>query len=345
MYLFEAQKYFIWLAVIPVVIGLFLWLMWWRKRAQKRFASSVFMKVLSPDTSIFKPILKLIMICLTLLSMVLALVNPKMGTKVEKIKREGIDIVFALDVSRSMLAEDIAPSRIEKSKQIITQIINELAGDRIGLVVYAASAYPLLPMTSDYSAAKMFLQSANTDMLSSQGTAFSEALQLSQGLFNMEEQTNKVIIVVSDGEDHEGNLEASTAALKESGIKVFTIGIGKVNGGPIPLKQGGVVTSYIKDNQGETVITKLNETLLMDLASQADGFYQNGSNTAQVVDFVKDKINQFDKTEFDAQQFSDFKSQFQWFVGLAIGFLFIDVFFLERKTKWLQKLNLFNENA
>jgi Ca-activated chloride channel family protein len=345
MYLFEAQKYFIWLAVIPVVIGMFLWLMWWRKRAQKRFASSTFMNVLSPEKSIFKPILKLIMICLTILSMVLALVNPKMGTKVEKIKREGIDIVFALDVSRSMLAEDIAPSRIEKSKQIITQIINELAGDRIGLVVYAASAYPLLPMTSDYSAAKMFLQSANTDMLSSQGTAFAEALQLSQSLFNMEEQTNKVIIVVSDGEDHEGNLETSTAALKEVGIKVFSIGIGKVNGGPIPLKRGGVVTSYIKDNQGETVITKLNETLLMELASKADGFYQNGSNTAEVVDFVKDKINQLDKTEFDAQQFSDFKSQFQWFVGLAIGFLFIDIFFLERKTKWLQKLNLFNENA
>ncbi|MDP2059130.1 MAG: VWA domain-containing protein, partial [Flavobacteriaceae bacterium] len=312
MYILEQQSYFYLLALIPLVVMAFLLLQWWKKRAQAKFAENKFLKQLAPDKSIFKPVLKLIMICLTIFSIVIALVNPKIGTKIETVKREGIDIVFALDVSRSMLAEDIAPNRLEKSKQLINQIINDLVGDRIGIVVYAATAHPLLPITTDYNAAKMFLQSANTDMLSSQGTAIKDALTMSQSFFNDEAQTNKLIIVISDGEDHEGNVAETALSLAEAGIKVFTIGVGKPNGGPIPLKEKGIVTGYIKDGQGETVISKLNEPLLMELAQQAGGYYQNGNNTQEVVSFIKDKLGKMNKTEFEAKEYSDFKDQFQW---------------------------------
>jgi len=343
MYILEQPFYLYLLALIPLVVMAFLLLQWWKKRTQAKFAENRFLKQLAPDKSIFKPILKLIMICLTILSIVIALVNPKIGTKIETVKREGIDIVFALDVSRSMLAEDIAPNRLEKSKQLINQIINDLVGDRIGIVVYAATAHPLLPITTDYNAAKMFLQSANTDMLSSQGTAIKDALTMSQSFFNDQAQTNKLIIVISDGEDHEGNVAESAQALSQAGIKVFTIGVGKPTGDPIPLKEKGIVTGYIKNNQGETVISKLNEPLLMELAKEAGGYYQNGNNTQEVVDFIKDKLGAMNKTEFEAKEYSDFKDQFQCFLGLAIGFIFLDIFFLERKTWWLKNLNLFNE--
>ena len=192
----------------------------------------------------------------------LALVNPKIGTKLETIKREGVDIVFAIDVSKSMLAEDVAPNRLEKSKQLVTQIINNLASDRIGIIAYAGKAFPQLPITTDYGTAKMFLQSMNTDMLSSQGTAIDEAIQLSRNYFDDEEQTNRVLVIISDGEDHNDlSVEVAEAAAEE-GIKIYTIGVGSEKGGPIPLKRNGVVMSYKKNKNNETVITKLNSETL-----------------------------------------------------------------------------------
>ena len=274
----------------------------------------------------------------------IALVNPKVGTKLETVKREGVDIVFAIDVSKSMLAEDVAPSRLEKAQQLTAQIINNLVSDRVGIIAYAGKAVPQLPITTDYAAAKMFLQNMNTDMLSSQGTAIDEAIQLSRTYFNDAEQTNRVLVIISDGEDHKDlNLDVAKAAAKE-GIKIFTIGVGSEKGGPIPLKRNGVVMRYKKNQKGETVITKLNPNTLTAIAEEANGLFIQGQNTKQVTEKIAEILNKLEKKEFEAKEFSEFKDQFQWFLGLGLFFLILDVLFLERKTAWLKRLNLFNEN-
>ncbi|TYB78622.1 vWA domain-containing protein [Bizionia myxarmorum] len=344
MYQLEEKIWFWVLAVIPVIMLLYLVLQFWKKRAQKQFADSHLLKRLSPNKSGFKTILKVVIISLAFASLAIALVNPKIGTKLETVKREGVDIVFAIDVSKSMLAEDIAPNRLEKTKQLVTQIMNNLAGDRVGIIAYAGKAFPQLPITTDYASAKMFLQSMNTDMLSSQGTAINEAIELSKTYFDDEQQTNRVLIIISDGEDHSEGSQRVAAEANDEGIRIFTIGVGDVKGGPIPIKKNDVVLNYKKDKNGETVITKLDEDNLKNIAEQGNGSYINGSNTAEVVETITDILNNMDKTEYEAKQFADFKDQFQWFLGFAIFFLFIDIFLLERKTAWLKRLNLFNEN-
>ncbi|OEK09542.1 BatB protein [Flavivirga aquatica] len=342
--LLEEKIWFWALLIIPVIVVFFLLLQIWKRSTQKKFANKEMINRLSPNKSVFKSVLKILMFCLAFACLVIALVNPKNGTKLETVKREGVDIVFAIDVSKSMLAEDIAPNRLEKSKQLVTQIVNNLASDRIGIIAYAAKAFPQLPITTDYASAKMFLQGMNTDMLSSQGTAINEAIKLAKTYFDDEEQTNRVLIIISDGEDHSEEAALVAEEANKEGIRIFTIGVGDVKGGPIPEKRNGVILNYKKDRQGETVITRLNEKTLKSIAEEANGAYINGKNTHDVVEKIREILNKMDKTEFEAKQFADFKDQFQWFLGFGIFFLLLDVFLLDRKTGWLKKLNLFNEN-
>lgn len=340
----DEKIYFYLLGIIPVLVVLFFLLQLWRKRTRNNFADEALLKRLTPDRSKFKSGLKLFFLVLGLAFLTLGLVNPKIGTKLETVKREGVDIVFAIDVSKSMLAEDIAPNRLEKTKRLVSEIINQLVSDRIGIIAYAGQAFPQLPITTDYGAAKMFLQSMNTDMLTSQGTAIDQAIELATTYYNDSEQTNRVLFIISDGEDHSGDstLDAVEKATDE-GIRIFTVGVGKTKGAPIPIKRNGVVESLKKDNNGETVITKLDESFLKEIADEGNGEYINGSNTEEAVEFIKEQLLQMDKKEFEAKQFAEFKDQFQWFLGLGLLFLFLDVFTLEKKTKWLRKLNLFNE--
>jgi Ca-activated chloride channel family protein len=341
----DEKIYFYLLFIIPVMIVLYLLLQVWKASAQKRFADARLLKRLSPSKSSFKGAIKLIVLILGLSCLVVGLVNPKIGTKLETVKRQGVDIVFAVDVSKSMLAEDIAPNRLEKAKRLVSEVINQLASDRIGIIAYAGQAYPQLPITTDYGAAKMFLQSMNTDMLSSQGTAIDAAIELASTYFNDEEQTNRVLFIVSDGEDHSGGKAADAVEVAvEEGVRVYTIGVGKTKGGPIPIKRNGVVERLKKDNQGEVVITKLNEEILEEIADEGNGIYINGDNTEEAVETIKEELDQMDKKEFEAKQFAEFKDQFQWFLGAGLFLLFLDVFILDRKTRWLRKLNLFNED-
>ncbi|WP_397363988.1 VWA domain-containing protein [Olleya sp. R77988] len=344
MFQLEEKIWFWTLLVIPVVVVFFLLLQLWKKRTQKKFANKALLKRLSPNQSVFKSVLKLIVLCLAFASLTIALVNPKVGTTLETVKREGVDIVFAVDVSKSMLAEDIKPNRLQKSQQLVSKIIDKLGSDRVGIIAYAGKAFPQLPITTDYSAAKMFLQNLNTDMLSSQGTAINAAINLAKTYYDDDEQTNRVLVIISDGEDHsEAAVQVAEEASKE-GIKIFTIGVGETGGGPIPIKRNGVLLNYKKDKQGETVITRLDEKTLKDIANQANGVYINGKVTDKVVKQMTDILNKMDKKEFEAKQIANFEGRFQWFLGLAILLLFIDIFLLERKTAWLKKLNLFNEN-
>ena len=343
MYQLEQPIYFYILFAIPVIVVVFLLLLVWKRTVQKRFVDKELLKKLSPNHSLFKSVLKVLVLCLAVACLSFALVNPKIGTKLETVKREGVDIVFALDVSKSMLAEDIAPNRLEKSKQLITQIINSLAGDRIGIIGYAGSAFPQVPITTDFSSAKLFLNGMNTDMVSSQGTAITQAIKLAETFYDDEGQKNRVLFIVSDGEDHEGNISDIAEEAAKKGIRIFTIGVGTLEGGPIPIKENGVLQYYKRDQNNEQVITRLGEETLIEIAKATNGEYIDGSNTKAVVDQVKAILNGMDKKEFEAKQFTDFKDQFQWFLAGALFLLILDVFLLERQTAWLKRLNLFNE--
>lgn len=344
MYELDESKYLYLLFILPFLAVIFLWVEIWKRKKQKEFGDLDLVEKLSPEKSNFKPALKFGVILLGISMLIIALVNPKIGTKVEKVKREGIDIVFAIDVSKSMLAEDIAPNRLEKSKQIVSQIINNLGSDRIGIIAYAGSAFPVLPITTDYNVAKMFLQSMNTGMVSSQGSSLDEAIKLSESYFEGSPNTSKLMIMVSDGEDHSEGAKAAAEEAKKIGMKIITIGIGTTAGGPIPNKKNGVIESFHRDkNTGEVVVTKLRPEALEAIAKAAKGGYINGNNTKEVVNFIKKSLNNIQKTEFEATEMKNFQSQFQWFLGIGFFLLVLDVFLLEKKTKWVQKLNLFNE--
>ena len=343
MYQLEETSYFYILLIIPIMIIGFVFLKTWKKNIQKKYISENLLQFLSPNISNFKPRIKLLFLILFILFSTIALVNPKIGTELKTVKREGVDIVFALDVSKSMLAEDIAPNRLEKAKRIVSEIINTLNNDRVGVIAYAATALPILPITDDYSTAKTFLQSLNTDMLSSQGTAIIQSINLAQKFYDDEDQTNRVLCILSDGEDHEVERQNLLELAEQSGITIITIGLGSVKGAPIPIKENNIVKSYKKDENGDVVVTKLNTQLLNTIANSSSGIYIEGVNTELVVEEISKRLKEMDKKEFESKQFVAYKDQFQWFISFAILFLSLELLVFEKKTYWVKKLNLFNE--
>ncbi|WCM41345.1 VWA domain-containing protein [Flavobacterium sp. CBA20B-1] len=339
----DTPFYFYLLLLIPVLIAVYVWNTIWKKKKIAEFGSGNYLKRLVPEASTTsKPLIKMVLLAVTVFALIIALVNPKFGTKIETVKRQGVDIVFAMDVSKSMLAEDLAPSRLGKSKQLASQIINNLASDRIGIVGYAGSAFPMLPITTDYSMAKMYIQDMNTEMVSSMGTALREAIEVGSNYFD-DPKTSKVMILISDGEDHGEGISDAVAMAKDRGIKIITIGVGTPDGGQIPIKQNGKIIDYKKDVDGSTVVTKLNDATLKEIAQSTGGVFIYGTKTDEVVDLVDQTLQKIEKTDFESQQIADFQSQFQWFVGLALLLLIIDSLVLERRTAWAKKINLFNE--
>jgi Ca-activated chloride channel family protein len=322
---------------------LFLYIQFWKRKKQREFSDLDLIKKLSPEKSAFKPAVKLGVILLALTCLIIGLVNPKIGTKLETVKREGIDVIFAIDVSKSMLAEDVAPSRLEKSKQLVSQIINNLGSDRIGIIAYSGSAFPVLPITTDYSIGKMFLQTMNPGMISAQGTSIDQAINLAITYIDKKDKTNKLLIIITDGEDHSDAAEDAAEEAKKVGLKIITVGVGTEKGETIPLKKNGVVESFQRDQNGEVVITKRNADVLKAIAKSAGGGYVDGNSTKEVLNYVKNALDNIQKTEFEITQVADFKSQFQWFLGFGFFLLLLDVLLLEKRTKWVKKMNLFNE--
>ena len=343
MYQIDEPIYFYFLSLLPIIWLGYILVHRWKMRTQSNFADRALMERLSPNRSFFKPIIKLLFLSLSILFLIFGLVNPKIGTELETVKREGVDIVFVVDVSKSMLAEDIAPNRLEKSKRLVSAIVNQLVSDRVGIIAYAAQAVPQLPITTDYGAAKMFLQSLNTDMLSSQGTAVDSALDLSITYFNDQDQTNRVVFLISDGEDHSDEAEKAAIRASEFGVRVFTLGVGTESGAPIPIKKNGIVETYKKDLEGNVVITKKNANILKTISEVSNGAYYDGNDTDLVLDFVEQTLKEMDKKEFEAKKFVSYKDQFQIFLLIAFTLLLLEVFIFETKTKWVQKINLFNE--
>ena len=344
MYQFD-NPYFLYLTLIIPFLVIINWIyMSWRKKIQDSYSDSELLNVISPNRSNFKLNLKLILECLAVLFLSIGLANPKIGTELKSINREGVDIVFAVDVSKSMLAEDVAPNRLLRSKRIISEIINSLSSDRVGIVAYAAQAIPQVPLTTDFASVKNFLQIIDTDMLSSQGTSIDAALNLSVNFFDQNSETNRVLILLSDGEDHDDIPESLISLIIENNINLISIGVGQDSGSTIPMKINGTLDSYKKDNNGEVVITKRNSEILKKIASSSGGEYIDGNITEETLESVKAKLDEIDKSEFETSQFVEYKQQFQIFILIALLFIIADIFIFQTKTKWIQNLNLFNEN-
>ena len=344
MYQLEETTYLYILILLPIILLVFIYNKYWQKRTIKKYFDDATFNFLSPELSSTKSYIKTSLTLLIISILVFGLVNPKIGTELKTVKREGVDIVFAIDVSKSMLAEDIAPNRIFKAKRLVSEIFNKLGSDRVGIIAYASTAIPVLPITNDFSSAKMFLESLNTDMLSSQGTSIVEAIELSKGYFDDENQTNRVLCILSDGEDHEYDENQFISTLSDSGIIILSVGLGSTKGVPIPIKENNIVKSYKKDDKGEVVITKLNDGLLKKIATQSSGKYIKGDNTSLVVDEIINELKEMDKKEFESKQFVSFKDQFQWFLGAGLLLFLVNSIIFDKKTKWIEKLNLFNEN-
>ncbi len=344
MYQFD-NPHFLYLAlIIPIVIIINWFYMSWRKRVQKTFSNKELLNLISPNRSNFKLNLKLVLESFVILFLCVALANPKIGTELKSINREGVDIVFAIDVSKSMLAEDVAPNRLIRSKRIISEVINSLSTDRVGIVAYAAKAIPQVPLTTDFASVKNFLQIIDTDMLSSQGTSIDSALNLSVNFFDQNSETNRVLILISDGEDHDDIPGSITNLIIENNINLITIGVGQESGTTIPIKIDGTVDSYKKDSNGDVVITKRNSDILLKMANSSKGEYVDGNITDEALETIKTKLDKIDKSEFESSQFVEYKQQFQVFILLSLLFIISDIFIFQTKTKWIQNLNLFNEN-
>ncbi|MBG0782253.1 MAG: VWA domain-containing protein [Bacteroidales bacterium] len=339
---FENPEYLYLLLVIPLFLLLFWWVNWQNKKLLRQFARPALHKVLMPLSSARRRRLKFFLFSLAIASLIVALANPQTGAKLEEVKREGIDLFIAVDISNSMLAEDIVPNRLENAKQAINKLINKLEGDRIGIVLFAGKAYIQLPLTTDYAAARMFVSTIETNLINAQGTAIGEAISTATDAFD-ENEHNKAIIIISDGEDHEENPMDAVKQAIDKGITIYTIGMGLAEGAPIPIyNQYGKRTGFRKNKENSTIITRLNEPMLQQIAAAGGGNYVRANNSQSGLDAIFDEINQMEKSEIEAKVFTDYEDQFQWFLVLALILLVMEAGISSAKKQWEKWFNIFD---
>lgn len=327
------------LLVIPVLIGLFWLAVYLKKKSLKKFGDLAIIQQLFPDASKLRPFVKFCLAVFALSCIILALAQPQFGSKLENVRREGIEIMIALDVSNSMLAEDIKPNRIEASKRAISKLVEKLKNDKIGLIVFAGDAYTQLPITTDYGAAKMFLSTVNTNFVPKQGTAIGSAIKLAEESFSKEKNKSKVVIIISDGENHEDDAVKAATDASQKGIVIHTIGMGLPQGAPIPVSENN--SDYKKDNSGGIVVSKLNEVMLQQIASAGNGMYVRANNSKTGLEKIYEEINKMSKDLIDSKTYSDYDDRYQYLAGLALLLLLIDFVIMERKNRILSKINLF----
>lgn len=342
MFRFEEINYLYALILIPVFFVIFWIMILRRKRNIRQLGDVKLVEALMPNRSNFKLWVKFILLVMAYFFLIIGLANPQIGSKLEEVERKGVDLVIALDVSNSMLAEDIKPNRLERAKRAISQLIDKLQGDRIGIVVFAGKAYMQLPITSDYSAAKLFLSTIDTEVVPTQGTSIGQAIDLSLTAFS-DNKHEKAIVIITDGEDHDDDPVAATEDAVAQGIKVYTIGIGLPEGAPIPEFSKGQQMGYKKDLSGKTVITKLDELTLQKVAAAGNGIYVRANNTSAGLNQVFQEISKMEKQRYETKMFSDYEDRFQYFLGLALFLFVLELLIFERKSKFAGKINLFEK--
>ena len=341
MFRFGNSEYLWGLLIIPLLTVIFVWARIARKKALKRFGHEPLLSQLMPYVSKSRPVFKFILLMLALTFIIVGVARPQFGSKLKKMKREGVELIIALDVSNSMKAEDIQPNRLERSKRAIARLVDRLEDDKIGLIVFAGDAYTQLPITSDYTSAKLFLNSVSTQIVPKQGTAIGAAINLATRSFTPEGEANKAIVVITDGENHEDDAIAAAENAVENGIVVHTIGMGLPSGSPIPVLRNGQ-KDYLKDNKGEVVITKLNEQMLEQIAAAGNGIYVRANNAQVGLNALFDEINKMEKAEMEALVYSEYDDQFQYFFAIGLFLILIEFVILERKNRYLKNIRLFS---
>ena len=328
---------------LPVIVLLFIWAVYRRKKQLARFGEKPLVNKLTRTHSTFKPTFQFILFILAYALCVVAWANPQLGTKLEEVKREGVDVIIALDVSNSMKAEDIRPNRLERAKQSISRMIDQLENDRIGIIIFAGHAYVQLPITSDYAAAKLFLSTIDTDIIPTQGTAIGSAIELSMQSYVGDDNKHKALVVITDGENHEDDAEEAAKKANEEGIVIHTIGFGSPDGAPIPVYRNGVQIDFIKDKDGNTVLTKLDEVTLEKIAAQGKGQYIRATNSDDGLSRILSQIAGMEKKSFGVKQFTGYEDRFQYFLLGALLLLFISSLISSRRNAKLDKIDLFGE--
>ena len=341
MFRFGNIEYLFFLIAIPILLVLLIYIIYKKKKDLNRFGDKDIISQLMPESSHSRPVIKYIIQLLALLALIIGIARPQFGSKLREIKREGVEIIIALDVSNSMLAEDIQPNRLERAKQAISKLVDQLVNDKIGLIVFAGDAYIQMPITTDYVSAKMFLSTINPDIVPIQGTAIGKAIELGTRSFTPLAESSKALIIITDGENHEDDAIQAAQMATEKGIKVHTIGIGLPEGAPVPIFNPDGQKSYKKDRDGNIVVSKLNEKMLRQIAAAGNGVYIRSTDSRVGLNTVFDEINKMEKQEMDVRIYSDYDERFQYIFGLALILLLADLFILERKNRWLSKIKLF----
>jgi Ca-activated chloride channel family protein len=337
MFRFENPAFLYLLIIIPVIIVIRLLEMRKRKLKLKKFGDLSLLKQLMPDVSSSRKSLKFWLMIAALALLIVMLARPQMGTKISQEKRKGIEVIISLDISNSMRAEDVVPSRLDKSKMLVENMVDNFTNDKVGLVVFAGDAFIQLPITSDYVSAKMFLQNTDPSLIATQGTDLAGAIELSSKSFTQQDKVGRAILIITDGEDHEGGAIEAAEKARKNGIRVFVLGVGSTKGSPVPDGNGG----YMKDNSGQKVISALNEEMCKQVAQAGGGAYIHVDNTSLAQRQLNDELTKLQKGDISSVVYSEYDEQFQAVGILVLILLIIEMLILERKNPFFKKIKLF----
>ena len=340
MFRFEDPIYLYALALIPLLAILRFLLVRQQKKRLRKLGDRELVRQLTPDVSRFRPLVKYSLLLTAVALLIVMIARPQFGTKINREKRTGIETIIALDVSNSMLAEDVAPSRLDRSKMMVENLVDNFTNDKIGLIVFAGDAFIQLPITSDYVSAKMFLSSISPSMIATQGTDIAKAISMASHSFTQQEGVGKAIIVITDGEDHEGGALEAAKDAKDKGMRVYILGVGSTKGAPIPTENG----DYMKDNTGQTVMTGLNEQMCREIAQAGGGAYIHVENNSNAQDQLDHELSKLAKKEIESTVYSDYDEQFQAVGILVLLLLIIEICILDIKNPLLKNVSLFNRN-
>lgn len=338
MFRFEHPQYLYLLLLIPLLLLLYLYRNALQKKQLKRYGDPQLMALLMPRISPARRVWHIVLQLTALTLCVFMLAGPQFGSKLEKIKRQGSELMIALDVSRSMNAQDIAPSRMDKSKQTLSKLIDELSDDKIGLIVFAGDAFTQLPITADYVSAKMFLNTISTDLVPVQGTAIGKALDLAMRSFGAKTEADRAVIVITDGENHEDDALAKAKACLEQGVRVHVIGMGLPKGAPIP---SGRPNDFHKDKEGNVVISKLNEEMCQQIAQAGGGIYVRSDNSNAALKMLLQELGKMNQADIETTVYTEYDDQFPSLAWVLLALLLIDMFIMEARNEKLKNIKLF----
>ena len=340
MFRFENPLYLYFLIAIPLLALLFYYSEYRRRKRIKKYGDPALLKELMIDVSWLRPQIKIWLALLALASLIIAAARPQFGTKIDTTERSGIEAIIAMDVSNSMLANDVRPSRLEKSKMLVSNMVDEMTNDKVGLVVYAGQAFVQLPITNDYVSAKMFLEGIDPSMINMQGTDIAAAIDLAAKSFTQRKDVSRAIFLITDGEDNEGGAVDAAKAAAKQGIHVYVLGVGSPEGAHVPIPG---TTQYFIDEQGNPIVSRLSEDMCRQISRAGNGAYIYVDNSSSAQRVLSKYVDKLAKAKLESQVYSEFDEQYQGFLILALVFLIADVCLLERKNHLLKKFHLFKK--